>query len=97
MAWLPVVLGAATCWILYRSDEIVLFIVVFLLTLISFWSWGIMHNFATEEAKKRPAYTGGFYDLTKQEARVAPDWITRINFVSSIGIALIFLYAVLSW
>ena len=45
----------------------------------SFWSWGIIHNFATESAKKRTNYTGGFYDLTQQEAESTPNWITLIN------------------
>ena len=94
MAWLPIVLGAVTCWLLYDSNQIALLIVAILLTLVLFWSWGIMHNFATEAAKQRPTYKGGFYDLTKQEARAAPDWITRVNLSFSIGILLIFIYVV---
>ena len=44
-----------------------------------FWSWGVMHNFATEMAKRRPNYRGQFYDITNEEADVVPDWITWAN------------------
>jgi len=94
MAWLPIVLGIITCWLFYRSDQIILLVVTLLLTLVSFWSWGIMHNFATEAAKKRSSYEGGFYDFTPQEAHAVPNWITRINLLSSIGILIVFIFAV---
>jgi len=45
-----------------------------------FWSWGVMHNYATEEAKKRSGYNGDFYDITAREASSVPSWITILNF-----------------
>jgi hypothetical protein len=39
-----------------------------------------MHNYATEEAKKRSGYNGDFYDITAREASSVPSWITILNF-----------------
>lgn len=48
------------------------------------WSWGIMHNYATELAKRRPDYKGEFYDITEREAQNVPDWISIINILFSL-------------
>ena len=40
-----------------------------------------MHNYAVESAKKRPDYTGGFFDITPQDSHSVPDWITIVNMV----------------
>lgn len=56
---------------------------------ISFWSLGVMHNYAVQAAEKRKTYTGGFYDFTPAEANAIPNRITDVNMVSSlIGLAL---------
>lgn len=44
-----------------------------------FWTWGIMHNFAVEAAKRRASYTGRFSDFTKREVAAAPNGITAPN------------------
>jgi hypothetical protein len=55
-----------------------------------FWSWGVMHNYVTEAAKRRNNYSGGFYDIMSHEAQAVPDWITRINMgLSLIGLVLL--------
>ena len=59
---------------------------------IELWSWGIMHNFATEVAKYRRSYTGGFYDFTRHEVDAIPDWIATLNlvgFVAAIGLLIV--------
>jgi len=48
-----------------------------------FWSWGIMHNYATELAKRRVNRTDGFYDITNREAEAVSDWITYVNMILS--------------
>ncbi len=59
---------------------------------INLWSWGIMHNFATEKAKKRDSYSDGFYDFTESEVESVPDWLSAINllgFIVAIGLVII--------
>jgi len=63
-----------------------------------FWSWGVMHNYATEMAKRRSSYTGGFYDLTEREVEAVPDWIAGVNLLFSLGsVALLVTGIVLFW
>lgn len=49
-----------------------------------FWSWGIMHNYATETAKRRSSYIGGFYDITPREADSVPNWVTGLNLIFAV-------------
>jgi len=79
MAWLSVLLSAVAAFLLFKSGYIVLMILAILAAIGCFWSWGVMHNYATELAKRRRNYTGGFYDITPKEAEAVPDWISRLN------------------
>ena len=47
-------------------------------------TYGIMHNYATESAKKRLDYSGKFYDFTHRDADAIPDWLAQVNFLLSI-------------
>ena len=88
MGWLGVVISAVATWLLWDNGWLWL-VVAIGVGVIELWSWGIMHNFATEAAKHRGNYTGGFYDITRREADAAPDWITMLNlvgFVAAIGL-----------
>ncbi|MDO8733585.1 MAG: hypothetical protein Q7K21_00305, partial [Elusimicrobiota bacterium] len=78
MGWLSILIGIITSWLFYRSNQITLFLITIVFTVISFWSWGIMHNYATEAAKKRATYKGDFYDFTEQEVNSIPNWIVNI-------------------
>jgi len=81
MGWLPFLMGIMASILLYKTGPTILFVAAILVTIGDFWSWGIMHNYATNQAKKRLSYRGGFYDFTKKEIETVPNWITRINMV----------------
>lgn len=81
MGWLHVLIGIIASFILYKTGPKYLFIVAVIVTIGAFWSWGIMHNYATNQAKKRLSYRGGFYDFMEKEIETVPNWITRINIV----------------
>jgi len=85
MGWLSVLLSIIAAFVLYLNGNTVLMIIAIIAALGCFWSLGIMHNYATDQAKKRLNYTGGFYDITKTEADSVPDWITWINLVFSLS------------
>ena len=48
-----------------------------------------MHNYATEAAKKRESYSGGFYDFTESETGSIPHWLSTVNslgFIMAVGL-----------
>ena len=66
------------------------------MTIGVFWTYGIMHNYATESAKERLDYSGKFYDFTHRDADVIPDWLAQVNFLLSmitLGILVYGIYA----
>lgn len=79
MGWLSVLLSIIASVLLYGTGHKILFVLALISAAACFWSWGIMHNYATEQAKKRQNYPGGFYDITEAEAEYVPDWISWIN------------------
>ena len=79
MGWLSVLVGVAAAVLLYGTGHGILFSLAVVSAAGCFWSWGIMHNYATNTAKKRSSYSGGFYDFTGQETQSAPNWITVVN------------------
>ena len=81
MGWLGPVLGAIAAWLFYRSSHVVLMWLAILSAVGCFWSWGVMHNYAVEAAKRRKSYTGGFSDFTDSEVDSVPDGITRVDMV----------------
>lgn len=85
MGWLGVLLGAIASYLFFSKDQFILLIVALIITVLCFWSWGIMHNYATNAAKKRNNYSGNFFDITDEEASIVPDWITFINIISTVG------------
>jgi hypothetical protein len=96
MGWLHIAIGIIACLLLYSTENWIAFWVAVVAAMGSFWSLGIMHNFATESAKRRPSYKGGFCDLTAGEANAAPNWATLVNLlfsILSIGLLLYGVYA----
>jgi hypothetical protein len=90
MGWLSVLLSGIAASLLFKTGHPVLMILAIIATIGCFWSWGMMHNFATKSAKRRRNYGGGFYDIMPQEAEGVPDWIARINMgFSLIGLLLL--------
>jgi len=95
MGWLPVIICITSAVLLYKIQPSIFFIAAIIVALGCFWSWGIMHNFATKKAARRGTYTGGFYDITKEEAKSVPNWITTVNMLFSFfGIILLIIAVV---
>ena len=84
MGWLSVLLSGIAAFLLFKSGHMFLMTLAIIAAIGCFWSWGVMHNFATEAARRRQNYTGGFYDMTSSEAEAAPDWVTWINMALSL-------------
>ena len=78
-------LSAIAALLFYKTNHLTLMILTIMVALGNFWSWGVMHNYATELAKRRQSYKGGFYDVRRQEAKAVPDWISWINMGFSIA------------
>ncbi|MGB2984526.1 MAG: hypothetical protein WBE26_01475 [Phycisphaerae bacterium] len=85
MGWLSLLPSGIAIVLFFKTGHTVLMVIAIVALVGCFWSWGIMHNYATELAKRRSNYTGGFYDVTKREAHSVPDWITVINMVFSLA------------
>lgn len=79
MGWLSVMLSGIAAFLLYRTGHVLLAVLAIAAALGCFWSWGIMHNYAMDRAKRRRNFTGGFYDISRKEAQAVPDWITWLN------------------
>ena len=84
MGWLPVLLSGVAAYLLFATEHTALMVVAIATGIACVWSWGVMHNYATDAAKRRPGYTGGFHDLTRAEATAVPNWISVVNMVFSI-------------
>ncbi len=86
MSWLFMLLSSIAAYMFYENHHIFLMILSIISVIGCFWSWGIAHNYATEAAKHRSSYTGGFHDFTSEEIDSVPDWITVVNmFFSFLG------------
>jgi hypothetical protein len=79
MGWLPVLMAGGAAYILYQDDHPILFVFAVVSAIGCIWSWGIMHNYATDAARHRSSYRGDFNDITEAEAAAVPDWIAKIN------------------
>ena len=91
MGWLSTLLSGVAALLLLWAGQTILMILAIVTTVGCFWSWGIMHNYATDMAKRRSNYTGGFYDITDQEADLVPNWITIVNMLFSLAGLVLFI------
>lgn len=85
MGFLFIILGGVGAYLLGRTGHTYLMVCAIICVIGDFWSWGIMHNYATERAKQRSDYKGGFYDFRQDEVEDVPDWITMVNMVFSLA------------
>jgi hypothetical protein len=88
MGFLGVIIAGIAAWLLWDNGWPFIVATIFV-AIIEFWSWGVMHNYATEEAKNRHNYSGEFYDLTTGEVDSAPNWLTVLNllgFIIAVGL-----------
>ncbi|MDI7261135.1 MAG: hypothetical protein QME90_14600 [Thermodesulfobacteriota bacterium] len=88
-------LSAVAAFLFYKTGHLALMILAIVAAVGNFWSWGVMHNYATELAKRRQKYKGGFYDITRQEAIAVPDWISWINMGFSIAGLILLVIAII--
>jgi len=95
MGWLFVLISAVAAFLFYKSGNITLMTFAIIIAAGVLWSWGIMHNYATEQAQRRQNYSGGFFDITPQEAKAAPDWISLINMGFSIAGLVLLIIAII--
>lgn len=95
LGWLGPILGGSAALILWGMDQTVLMTLSILSGIGCFWSGGIMHNFATEVAKHRPNYTGGFYDITPGEADSVPNWIAGLNVLCTVAVLILLATAII--
>ena len=66
-------------------------------TIGTFWSYGVMHNYAVAAALRRRSFRGGFYDIETREADAVPDWIAYLNLGFSLAaVGLLILSAVIA-
>jgi hypothetical protein len=94
MGFLGLVISSVAIWFLWDNGWAWILLGIFV-TAVEFWSWGIMHNHATDAAKKRDGYSGGFYDLTPEEANSVPNWLAMVNlggFVVAVGLLILVLW-----
>ena len=84
MGFLGVVIAGVATWLLWDNGW-QLITVSIIVTAIEFWSWGVMHNYAVDAAKDRPGYSGRFYDFTKREVALVPDWLAVVNLLGFIA------------
>lgn len=85
MGWVPVVLGGIAAALAYGPHGSRL---VFWLAVIGavgcFWSWGVMHNYATNAAKHRRDYRGEFADFRPDEIDAVPNGLAVVNMVFTV-------------
>ena len=65
--------------LLYETAQGKPFTVAVLAVAGCLWSWGMMHNYATEMAMKHSSYRAGFFDLTEREIQSVPNWVAAMN------------------
>ncbi len=85
MGWFQVAIGLVACILLYGTEHRIAFWVAVVATAGTLWSYGVMHNFATEAAKRRASYKGGFYDIIAKEADSVPNSIAGANLLFSLA------------
>ena len=76
MGWLSVLICVIAVALMHAKGRIIFMVVAVIAAVVCFWSWGVMHNYANERAKRRQSYQG---DFTAEEIQSVPDWITWIN------------------
>lgn len=89
MGWLSVGVAIAGAIFAYLNGDFALAWGAGALALLAFWTYGVMHNYAVESAKRRRDYAGGFADFDAADLDAVPDWIALINMVTTIAAAVV--------
>lgn len=65
-------------------------------TVLSLWTFGLMHNHAVRAASYRQSYRGGFRDLTSAEVESVPDGLALLNLLTSLACIALLIYSLWS-
>jgi hypothetical protein len=94
MGWLGPAIGILAALTLWDTGHPVLLSLAIISSICCFWSWGIMHNYATEMAKLRSTYRGVFSDFTENEVQSVPNWIAGLNMLFTFAVLVLLIIAV---
>ena len=94
MGWLGVAISAIAAWLLW-DENMLWFAVSVGVGVVALWSWGVMHNHAVTAAKRRPDYSGKFFDFTASEANAVPDWLAMTNMAAFIAAIVLLIIGVI--
>ncbi len=97
MGWLSILLSGLAAFLMFKTNHMVFMVFSIVSAIVCFWSWGVMHNYATHLAKLRSKYSGDFYDITDQEAEAVPDWITMVNMLSTLCGLILLVIGIIFW
>ncbi|MBK8631081.1 MAG: hypothetical protein IPN84_13060 [Sphingomonadales bacterium] len=84
MGWLSILVALIAAYLHWGHSGFSMWTSL-LFGVLAFWSWGVMHNFAMQAARKRDDFAGGFYDIQDSELESVPNWIALVNFFAAIG------------
>ena len=84
MGFLPVGTSALAAIIFYARSDIKLMCLAIAAAILSFWTYGIMHNFAVEAAKNRLSFRGGFGDFRPEEVQSVTNGLALANLIASL-------------
>jgi hypothetical protein len=87
MGWLLVLLGGVATALFFIEGTVLLPFVTGVAAIVNLWSYGVMHNLAVENARRRSTYRGGFGDFLDADLTAIPSWLTAIHIGSSLSIA----------
>lgn len=79
MGFFSVALAGAAAWLFARDGQSAWMWASIAVTVGCLWSYGLMHNYATNQAAQRRSYKGGFFDFLEDDLDAVPDWLTWIN------------------
>lgn len=94
MGLLFVLSGVVASYLHWTAGAIAMAILSAAATVLSFWSLGVMHNFAVEQARGRSSFRGGFGDFEPGELIPIPRWLTTLNFLSSLVVLVMLAWSV---
>ncbi len=82
---LSVLVSSVAALLLFMAGHTILAVVAIVNAVGCFWSWRVMHSYATELAKRGPDNTDVVYDITKRKAKGVPDWIAIVDILLSMA------------
>ena len=90
MGVVAVAISIVTIWIWWPHGGIGLAVAI-AVGLAGFWSYGIIHNHAMQEAKDEPGFTGDFFDEALPKTKLPPKFLISINMGATVSQVVILL------